>query len=130
MNGEYTMDHYGGMYDDGGREYHHNLQQNNFPPLLMLFIILCCSLSINLLRCSTYESGEEGPLLNQPVLEKKEITTEELLNEHCVICLDSFQKKEKVATLQCEHTFHFDCMQMWTKTNNTCPLCRGGIPII
>ena len=125
MNGEYSMDHYGGMYD--GNEYHHDINQKDSSPLLMLFIILFCSLSLNLFRCCSSEQQEEPPI-NQPLLlEKKEITDDTLFNETCSICLEQFQKTEKIVILDCNHIFHFQCMSLWIKNNNTCPLCRDSL---
>ena len=93
------------------------------------FFILFCSLSINFLKyCGTNEV-EETPISIPLLLEKKEITNETLFDEICSICLEQFQKEEKVTTLQCDHTFHFDCMVLWTKNKDTCPLCRGTILI-
>lgn len=45
-------------------------------------------------------------------------------NSECVICLETFKKNEKVAQLECEHTFHKDCIKTWLNLNNTCPTCR------
>ena len=55
--------------------------------------------------------------------------------EACPICLESLVSvplEHVVFTLQCGHTFHFDCIHEWVekeiKTQGgkaTCPLCRG-----
>ena len=125
------MDHYDGIYDHT-QDYFHDRQINlkGNSPLYMLFIILFCSLSMNLLRCCSSGQIEEQPI-NQPLLlEKKEITNDTLLDESCVICLDQFQKEEKITILDCNHTFHFQCMTLWAQNNTTCPLCRDSILII
>lgn len=41
----------------------------------------------------------------------------------CVICLNDIYKKNHSKTL-CEHSFHKDCLDIWCKSNNKCPLCR------
>lgn len=39
----------------------------------------------------------------------------------CYICFD--KPVEEVRTL-CNHCFCYECLQKWTKNNNTCPTCR------
>lgn len=41
----------------------------------------------------------------------------------CVICLNDIYKKNLTKTL-CNHLFHKDCLDIWSKSNNKCPLCR------
>ena len=115
MNGEYSINH-----------YNYNGQKNQgISPVFILLIILLCSLSSNLLRsCSTNE--DEGQL-DIPLLDKKELTDEGLLDEKCVICLENYQTKEKITRLNCNHTFHYKCLSTWVKTESTCPLCRFSL---
>eukprot|EP00735_Rhodelphis_limneticus_P015491 TRINITY_DN9765_c0_g1::TRINITY_DN9765_c0_g1_i1::g.4859::m.4859 TRINITY_DN9765_c0_g1::TRINITY_DN9765_c0_g1_i1::g.4859 ORF type:complete len:132 (+),score=-6.95,sp/Q9Y252/RNF6_HUMAN/40.91/2e-07,zf-RING_2/PF13639.1/2.1e-13,zf-RING_2/PF13639.1/1.3e+03,zf-C3HC4_2/PF13923.1/2.7e-09,zf-C3HC4_2/PF13923.1/91,zf-C3HC4_2/PF13923.1/4e+02,zf-rbx1/PF12678.2/8.8e-09,zf-rbx1/PF12678.2/3e+03,zf-C3HC4_3/PF13920.1/8.6e-08,zf-C3HC4_3/PF13920.1/30,zf-C3HC4/PF00097.20/2.8e-07,zf-C3HC4/PF00097.20/3.3e+02,zf-RING_5/PF1 len=42
----------------------------------------------------------------------------------CSICLAGFQPHQTVTTLQCAHTFHFDCASRWFSDNNNCPICQ------
>ena len=47
--------------------------------------------------------------------------------EKCPICLDSMnigEKEQAVASMNCEHTFHRECIIGWLKVSNTCPICR------
>lgn len=39
--------------------------------------------------------------------------------EECLICSMSMNVGEKVCTLPCSHTFHFDCIATWFKTKST-----------
>jgi hypothetical protein len=34
------------------------------------------------------------------------------------------QETNKVHVLKCSHFYHSDCIQTWTLTSNTCPMCR------
>lgn len=50
-------------------------------------------------------------------------------NEHkpkgnCTICLADFSVKDKVTTLPCLHIFHHQCIDVWLKDHNVCPLCK------
>lgn len=49
--------------------------------------------------------------------------------EECTICLDSLEKNNSVATLECGHEFHNCCIKDWMKIKKTCPICRKKIKI-
>lgn len=42
-------------------------------------------------------------------------------NDNCPICLENIQI---TYILKCSHIFHTNCLEKWTKDNNSCPLCR------
>ena len=43
----------------------------------------------------------------------------------CSICLQPVQEdSDNLVTLDCGHTFHLKCINMWLNVNNTCPNCR------
>ena len=43
----------------------------------------------------------------------------------CSICLDEYSKsKQNIKYLKCLHCFHSECINKWTQTNKSCPLCR------
>mmetsp|Transcript_9166 Transcript_9166/g.17250 ORF Transcript_9166/g.17250 Transcript_9166/m.17250 type:complete len:269 (-) Transcript_9166:14-820(-) len=47
--------------------------------------------------------------------------------QDCPICWESFKVKEKVCwsrNVNCQHGFHLDCMLVWLKDHEQCPLCR------
>lgn len=43
----------------------------------------------------------------------------------CCICLDDTEKPIK--KLDCQHSFHNECIEEWKKTSKTCPICRREI---
>lgn len=49
----------------------------------------------------------------------------------CAICFDEITKETGCATLSCQHTFHFRCIdswfgkQVWDDLPQTCPCCRS-----
>ena len=52
----------------------------------------------------------------------------------CSICLDSLSFRMldmisslEVISLRCDHTYHKNCLDIWCKQNNTCPICRTKI---
>ncbi|CAK4680758.1 hypothetical protein LEN26_018687 [Aphanomyces euteiches] len=48
---------------------------------------------------------------------------EEDFNTECPICLEEMGVNE-LLQLQCGHSFHPKCVDDWTKTSQTCPICR------
>ena len=49
----------------------------------------------------------------------------ELIAE-CVICLDAIRDADPIRTLQCNHTFHATCIDLWVQEKAECPVCRQG----
>ncbi len=47
-------------------------------------------------------------------------------NEDCLIC---YENKNRMISLSCHSTHNIceDCMKIWYKNNNTCPMCRTSI---
>ena len=49
--------------------------------------------------------------------------------ESCPICLELMEINEnenvkELGSLECEHTFHKDCIIEWLKVQTICPMCR------
>jgi hypothetical protein len=60
-------------------------------------------------------------------LERKKVDDKMLEPEgrvECTICIDEMKKGEDVVILPCKHWFHEQCVVMWLKEHNTCPICR------
>ncbi|KAM3286205.1 hypothetical protein P3S67_025004 [Capsicum chacoense] len=45
-------------------------------------------------------------------------------NDMCCICFEDFSEVQKIGSIDCQHTFHFDCISQWLMQKNSCPLCR------
>lgn len=45
----------------------------------------------------------------------------------CSICIDDMKEGEKAVFLPCKHWFHEDCVVLWLKEHNTCPICRTPV---
>ncbi|KAJ3486857.1 hypothetical protein NLG97_g6535 [Lecanicillium saksenae] len=46
-------------------------------------------------------------------------------NTECSICIDGMKEGETILSLPCRHSFHDECVVMWLKEHNTCPICRA-----
>ena len=44
-------------------------------------------------------------------------------NDTCSICQESTDNK-LCRQLECNHTYHCECIDKWLSNNNTCPYCR------
>lgn len=45
----------------------------------------------------------------------------------CCICLASFQEKDKVRVLPCDHKYHTDCIDQWLHQSTLCPMCKTAL---
>ncbi|PCD21432.1 hypothetical protein AU210_016395 [Fusarium oxysporum f. sp. radicis-cucumerinum] len=63
-------------------------------------------------------------------LERKLVDKELLGSEgkaDCTICIDEMKEGKMVVFLPCNHWFHEECVTLWLKEHNTCPICRAPI---
>ena len=56
--------------------------------------------------------------------------TAQEISKECSICLEKIKKDDNVSTIDCAHTFHYNCIMEWGKYKSECPLCRTNIPIL
>ncbi|KAI3876851.1 hypothetical protein MKW92_039189 [Papaver armeniacum] len=45
--------------------------------------------------------------------------------EICTVCQDGYENKDKIATLDCKHEYHQNCITQWLLQKNVCPVCKG-----
>ncbi len=61
---------------------------------------------------------------------KKKLDAEMLgpeLKGECTICIDDMGVGDEVTVLPCKHWFHNECVVLWLRQHNTCPICRASI---
>lgn len=49
------------------------------------------------------------------------------LKGECTICIDDMSLGDEAVVLPCKHWFHEECVVLWLKEHNTCPICRAPI---
>ncbi|XP_027177807.1 E3 ubiquitin ligase BIG BROTHER-related-like [Coffea eugenioides] len=45
-------------------------------------------------------------------------------HEICIVCQCEYENQETVATLDCGHEYHADCIKKWFLKKNLCPICK------
>lgn len=45
----------------------------------------------------------------------------------CSICIDDMEEGQTAVFLPCKHWFHEECVVLWLREHNTCPICRSPI---
>lgn len=51
-----------------------------------------------------------------------------VLGKPCMVCLENFQKGDKVLELPCKHKYHGKCISRWLlKYRPTCPVCAKDV---
>ena len=54
---------------------------------------------------------------------QEEVVQKVIEKVDCAICLEELKENNKII-LECNHSFHLECIKEWFKNNNTCPFCR------
>ena len=47
-------------------------------------------------------------------------------DESCTICLDDFNRNEKILKLKCNHIYHEKCIKTWFTKKSNCPNCNNS----
>ncbi|XP_072040041.1 RING finger protein 150-like isoform X2 [Amphiura filiformis] len=52
---------------------------------------------------------------------------EELSDEFCPICLETYTSSDCIRILPCKHYYHKNCVDQWLIEHRTCPMCKLNI---
>ena len=78
----------------------------------------------------TFESPQMEQFLDSLTIKKLD---KNVSKENCSICIDNFDKTNKIVKLPCGHYFHRDCANRWlkekarAKQDPSCPNCRFNL---
>ncbi|KAK3306611.1 uncharacterized protein B0T15DRAFT_147023 [Chaetomium strumarium] len=84
-----------------------------------------------LMEASPHTNG--APPASQAAIEslQKKPVDDEMLGAdgkaECTICMDEITKGAEVTVLPCKHWYHGECVVLWLREHNTCPVCRMSI---
>ncbi|XXG94386.1 hypothetical protein Hte_000641 [Hypoxylon texense] len=78
------------------------------------------------------QSNAPAPASEEAIakLPRKKLDEEMLgpeLKGECTICIDDMKVGDEAVVLPCKHWFHEQCVVLWLKQHNTCPICRAAI---
>lgn len=106
------------------RLQHREFNDSDFDALLALDSTIapkCASRAANIIR-------------QLPLVEAETIAEGQGAGHHCSICLEDFEKDQKIARLHCSHLFHRNCIAGWLQngistlaTTAKCPNCAQSI---
>ena len=63
------------------------------------------------------------------LLSNSKIKLNECETEYCSICFDRLKPLDIIRELNCEHSFHINCIEQWLSMNTRCPLCRKDLSL-
>ncbi|KAL1202445.1 putative E3 ubiquitin-protein ligase HIP1 [Cardamine amara subsp. amara] len=49
----------------------------------------------------------------------------DLETDSCIICQENYMNQVKIATLDCMHDYHVECLKKWLVIKNVCPICKS-----
>ncbi|EOA30402.1 hypothetical protein CARUB_v10013526mg [Capsella rubella] len=55
----------------------------------------------------------------------EEAPSTDLEEDSCTICQENYKNQDKIATLDCMHLYHTECLQKWLVIKNVCPICKA-----
>lgn len=69
------------------------------------------------------------PSVREEVVETiiKSVESTKGVGEECPICMSVMEMEESRCFLDCDHSFHTECLKEWVTKNNTCPLDRSKV---
>lgn len=70
----------------------------------------------------SFPNGDVAPIITMPAT----AATTPFAAFDCSICFSACENRQSVATLNCKHEFHSQCVIPWLRNNGKCPLCRGA----
>ncbi|KAK7291401.1 hypothetical protein RIF29_06512 [Crotalaria pallida] len=51
------------------------------------------------------------------------------IDKKCSICQEEYEAGEEVGRLNCEHSYHFQCIKQWLVHKNFCPVCKQQVVV-
>ena len=106
---------------------------NIYGMICTIIIILCLlNLVILIIHEQIYPDNNHDIVIANDfdrinVMIYKHTTKTQEINIECSICLEIVEDNQ--ITLNCNHTYHSDCLTKWLFINKICPLCRQELSI-
>ncbi|KAG5030275.1 hypothetical protein AAZV13_05G207800 [Glycine max] len=49
------------------------------------------------------------------------------VDKECSICQEEYEAGDELGRLNCEHSYHFQCIKQWVAQKNFCPVCKQQV---
>jgi hypothetical protein len=96
--------------------------------IIVISIIYCCIIKLrikNRIIKDLQETVEKQQLIITDYENHKKSREEYISSLCCSICLDNVNSFDDILSVtRCNHIFHKNCLNKWSKNNNNCPNCR------
>lgn len=79
------------------------------------------------LEMKTMRFVRETDLEESRVQQTEEADDDSLQQPNCSICFVELENGDRIGALDCQHTFHSDCLKSWLSRRNACPLCSQPV---
>ncbi|XP_014517318.1 uncharacterized protein LOC106774794 [Vigna radiata var. radiata] len=54
-------------------------------------------------------------------------TSKHQIDKECSICQEEYEAGDELGRLNCEHSYHFQCIKQWVSQKNFCPVCKQQV---
>ena len=93
--------------------------------LTFILFISFCNPCMHLIKSLFIKCKNNYKINKIPIIKIR--SNDNLLLDECSICLERYNKNDKIICLDCNHMFHKNCLLLWLDKNNSCPQCRETI---
>ena len=125
MNEEYKMNNFDNdPYNDPYNESQYNRYSSDsiitFFQVFLGLLSFSGAIQVFYVNCK----GCYDDYLKNKKIKKRKIKEDELILSECSICLENYNKGDKISILSCGHYYHSECLNRWIEKKEECPLCR------
>lgn len=104
----------------------------NYSVIIILNLFLLLLISCFIYRCIKIRSDSQNAstsssqnLVKIIIVENTNKYFKNDKTDSCPICLEIMEiNGDELASMECEHTFHKECIIQWLKVQSICPICR------
>ncbi|KAK2439597.1 RING/U-box superfamily protein [Trifolium repens] len=73
------------------------------------------------------EKDEIEPYIRKTKLQFCEDASKHQVDKKCSICQEEYEADDEIGRLNCDHMYHFQCIQQWVAHKNFCPVCKQQV---
>ncbi|XP_020221867.1 uncharacterized protein LOC109804452 [Cajanus cajan] len=73
------------------------------------------------------KEDEMGRNIRKTRLQFWDDTSKHQTDKECSICQEEYEAGDELGRLNCEHSYHFQCIKQWVAQKNFCPVCKQQV---